>query len=71
MFKNSFMKLQTIQNFNHFNKTLKIFKFPLRGNFDQFKDRPKRSFMLLYRYVEDMHYKRSIFIKFFSKCSSL
>ena len=35
-----------------------LYKFNLKRNFDQYKDRPKRHFMLLYKFTEDMHYKR-------------
>jgi uncharacterized protein YciI len=35
-----------------------FYKFPNRLNFDQFKDRPKRHFIVIYKYIEDMHYKR-------------
>jgi hypothetical protein len=37
---------------------LSLYKFNLKGNFDQHKDRPKRHFMVLYKFIEDMHYKR-------------
>jgi hypothetical protein len=36
-----------------------FYKFTRRLNFDQFKERPKRHFVLLYKFIEDMHYKRS------------
>jgi hypothetical protein len=36
-----------------------FYKIARKYNFDQFKDRPKRHFVLLYKFVEDMHYKRS------------
>jgi hypothetical protein len=43
---------------NLFKSTFyKVFK---KYNFDQFKERPKRHFVLLYKFIEDMHYKRSI-----------
>jgi hypothetical protein len=49
---------------NSYNKYSQIFgkfnKFQFKRNFDQFKERPKRHFMVLYRYIEDMHYKRGI-----------
>ena len=30
----------------------------MKNNFDQFKERPKRFFVLHYKYVDDMQYKR-------------
>jgi hypothetical protein len=36
-----------------------FYKIGRKFNFDQFKERPKRHFVLLYKFVEDMHYKRS------------
>jgi len=41
-------------NLNSFIKTSKRF------NFDQYKERSKRHFVLIYRYIDDMHYKRSM-----------
>jgi hypothetical protein len=39
-----------------------FYKFNKKYNFDQFKERPKRHFMVYYKYIEDMHYKRSIYL---------
>jgi hypothetical protein len=33
-------------------------KFSFKRTFDQFKERPKRHFMIFYKFVEEMHYKR-------------
>lgn len=44
--KTSISKQKTFYNFN------------IKRNFDQFKERPKRHFILLYKFIEDMHYKR-------------
>jgi hypothetical protein len=35
-----------------------LYNFNYKKNFDQFKERPKRHFILLYKFIEDMHYKR-------------
>lgn len=58
MFKNFlFSRLLNNNNVlkNSFIKTTKRF------NFDQYKERSKRHFVLIYRYIDDMHYKRSIY----------
>lgn len=36
----------------------KLYKFPSKFNFDQFKERPKRHFVLFYQFVEDMPAKQ-------------
>jgi hypothetical protein len=68
MFKNSFLKCLAGNNLSHSLKINKPFdsfnasnfyKFQIKNNFDQFKERPKRHFVLLYKFVEDMNYKRS------------
>jgi hypothetical protein len=41
-----------------YNDKFSLYKFNFKKNFDQYKDRPKRHFMLLYRFTDDMHYKR-------------
>ena len=51
------MLIYTIGKININNQ---FFKFTKRFNFDQYKDRPKRNFLLIYRYTDDMHYKRSM-----------
>jgi len=68
MFKNSFLKCLAGNNLSHSLKINKqfdllnafnLYKFQIKKNFDQYKERPKRHFVLLYKFVEDMNYKRS------------
>lgn len=59
MIKNSFLKCLSVNKTYHALRINNLYKFMKRNNFDQFKERPKRHFVLLYRYVEDMNYKRS------------
>lgn len=40
------------------NKDRFFFKHVMKSTFDQYKDRPKRHFMIFYKFIEDMHYKR-------------
>lgn len=51
-----FFSLHTLSKNNSYNSFLKTIK---RFNFDQYKERSKRHFVLIYRYTDDMHYKRS------------
>jgi hypothetical protein len=38
-------------------------KISFKTTFDQFKERPKRHFMIFYKFVDDMHYKRVPYIE--------
>ncbi len=59
---NKNLNLRILCGFNKnkifYNDKPSLYKFNLKRNFDQYKDRPKRHFMLLYKFNEDMHYKR-------------
>lgn len=61
---NSFAKKPYLFNFSNNSLFTKInysayYKNSIKSfSFEQQKDKNKRHFMLLYRYVEDMHYKR-------------
>lgn len=41
------------------NKQVNLFRLSKKYNFDQYKERSKRHFVLIYKYIEDMNYKRS------------
>jgi len=61
LFKNSFLLKQnkSIFKLNYFyNNQIKTFSFDQQ----QPKDKHQRSFMIYYKYVEDMHYRRSKFL---------
>lgn len=55
-----------IKNLN-FTKNKFFYSFSRKWNFDQFKDKPKRHFMIYYKFVEDMHYKRGKILKNLNK----
>lgn len=54
---NSYAKLGV--NKNMFISNYSFIKYTKRYNFDQYRERSKRHFVLIYRYIDDMHYKRS------------
>ena len=58
MFKNSFVKCLLNNTYKGLNLN-NFYKTTAKTNFDQFKEKPKRHFMIFYKYVEDMNYKRS------------
>ena len=58
MLKNSLLKCFANNSYKGLNLNT-IYKVPIKTNFDQFKEKPKRHFMIFYKYVEDMNYKRS------------
>ncbi len=62
MLKNAYSKLIRSGS----ARLLKFYNFNPKFSFDQYKDRPKRHFMLYYKFVEDMNYKRSIIKDIFS-----
>jgi hypothetical protein len=45
--------------FSFQNKGLNLYRLSKKLNFDQYKERSKRHFVLIYRYIEDINYKRS------------
>ena len=55
-----FSKLRNNNTLNRLSndKLNNLYKFNFKCNFDQYKDRPKRHFLVLYKFIEDMHYKR-------------
>jgi hypothetical protein len=53
LFKSNLIK------FSFKNKSLNLFRISRKFNFDQYKERSKRHFVLIYRYIEDINYKRS------------
>ena len=58
MLKNSIVKSLLNNTYKGLNLST-LYKITTKNNFDQFKEKPKRHFMIFYKYVEDMNYKRS------------
>jgi len=51
--------INTNSQYYQFTRNISLLKYSKRFNFDQYKERSKRHFVLIYRYIDDMHYKRS------------